>query len=909
MQHEFWFFCPINLVLSQFIFNFDTLSFIPFKGIFVHAAQNLKSIDMKITVSFLFAFLLFYFNPTTSFGYSSVETSIKVGTTTRTMISYAPPGLAAKRPLIISMHGSNQDPAFQQNQSKWEEVADTARFAVVYPRGNGLQWDLGGNSDVDFVLAIIDTMVNRYQIDRNRVYLNGFSMGGMFTYYAMNKMADKIAAFAPVSGYLMGGPNTNSIRPVPIIHTHGTTDDVVNFGGVQGCLNAWVTRNGCVSTPVVTAPYPTTLANSACTKRYWAAGSGGVEVVLMEIKNKGHWYSLDVAGAINTSIEVWNFCKKYALDLSQPTIAITSPSAGSSYTTFGGDASVDKIVLSANASDPDGTVDSVSFYDGTTLLFTDRTAPYTYNWINVPAGTHVIKAVVTDNDQKTTETTTTIYVNAPSTSFNISSGVNASGALPAGWITWDGSAKRIGPMNSLTSGSRTFQFTGTPRDFDYGIYFRNIPGTANAGSISYAGLGSSATLKLAPGIYTLSYQCVNWNLPAFGEISAQIQCRDNDSVIALRTVKPTTNLTNVANLSFSGATQSTLWFEITESRNYTIQFCSADFPMSDGVIANAVLSKPTGDPLASSKVLIAKALGDARLVAKAASAAIYAGSDFNNLTAVLSQYNDWSSNTPSEFVTASQVVKSAADALLQHKLDIDATKQTVTIFSDNFSTSGEGVLPKGWKTFDSATQRVGTGSAYGNGSRILRFTGTTRDFEYGLYLRNIGGGAKLGYAKFGALYSDSLLTLTPGNYKLLYKVCNWNMSGFGAITGGIANRTDSVMLFSQTVTPTTNIGNSVGNSFSGSTPVEINFTITTTGHYAIEFYTANAGWADAIVSEISLTKTVYTAIPAVTTNPTRIGVRYYTLNGLEIPRMAKGLNIKRELFSDGTIKVTKIFQQ
>jgi poly(3-hydroxybutyrate) depolymerase len=60
-------------------------------------------------------------------------------------------------------------------------------------------------------------MYNKYGIDRDRVYLSGFSMGGMMTYYAATKIADKIAAYAPVSGFLMGGPDTSSSRPIPII--------------------------------------------------------------------------------------------------------------------------------------------------------------------------------------------------------------------------------------------------------------------------------------------------------------------------------------------------------------------------------------------------------------------------------------------------------------------------------------------------------------------------------------------------------------------------------------------------------------------------------------------------------------------------------------------------------------------
>jgi len=134
----------------------------------------------------------------------------KVGTSTRQMLVYAPSGIEPNCPLMISMHGMNQDINYQKNQAKWELVAKENNFVVVYPAGIGNSWDISGTRDTDFILAIIDEMSKRYDIDRERVYLSGFSMGGMFTYHAATKIADKIAAFAPVSGYLMGGPNTSS---------------------------------------------------------------------------------------------------------------------------------------------------------------------------------------------------------------------------------------------------------------------------------------------------------------------------------------------------------------------------------------------------------------------------------------------------------------------------------------------------------------------------------------------------------------------------------------------------------------------------------------------------------------------------------------------------------------------------
>lgn len=253
--------------------------------------------------------LLCMFNST-----AGAQVSIPVGSTTRSMLLYVPANLPPNRPLLISMHGANQNPDYQRNASKWEPIADTAKFVVVFPAGINNLWDISGTSDINFINAIIDTMHRRYTINRNRVYLSGFSMGGMMTYYAATQIANKIAAFAPVSGYPLGGSgNYNSSRPVPIIHVHGDADDVVTYPNLANYLNGWITRNQCPATPQITQPYPAGKPSSVATKRYWGPGLEQSEVVLITLAGKGHWYSMDSVNGVNTSQEIWNFVKRFSL--------------------------------------------------------------------------------------------------------------------------------------------------------------------------------------------------------------------------------------------------------------------------------------------------------------------------------------------------------------------------------------------------------------------------------------------------------------------------------------------------------------------------------------------------------------------------------------------------------------------
>lgn len=74
-----------------------------------------------------------------------------------------------------------------------------------------------------------------------------------------------------------------------------------------------------------------------------------------------------------------------------PTVTLTAPASGAAYTAPA------SVAITASAADTDGTIARVEFYNGTTLLNSDTTAPYAFTWSSVPAGSYAIKAVAFDN--------------------------------------------------------------------------------------------------------------------------------------------------------------------------------------------------------------------------------------------------------------------------------------------------------------------------------------------------------------------------------------------------------------------------------------------------------------------------------------------------------------------------------
>ena len=306
----------------------------------------------------------------------------------REYLQYAPSDLGSKRPLIISCHGMNQSAQYQWNALKdAKTLADKEKFVIVLPEGINNGWDISGDRDINLIKDLIAQMKKDFDIDEKRVYLSGFSMGGMLTYHAMNKIPNVIAAFAPISGYPMWGFTYTGKRAIPVIHHHGTGDDVCVYSNVQRNIDELVKKNKCSSTPTITQNYG---GYSHITRKEWGGGTDGVKVVLMELANKGHWISND---GLFTLDEIWKFCKNYSLEEKPVQVKITSPVTGAKTSK--------DVTLKVNAESSKGNITAVRFFlDG--IRKAEVTAPpYEYQYKDLEKGTHTLLAqAIDDKDNK-----------------------------------------------------------------------------------------------------------------------------------------------------------------------------------------------------------------------------------------------------------------------------------------------------------------------------------------------------------------------------------------------------------------------------------------------------------------------------------------------------------------------------
>ena len=178
-----------------------------------------------------------------------------------------------------------------------------------------------------------------------------------------------------------------------------------------------------------------------------------------------------------------------------PTVSITSPANNA---TFNAPAN---ITINATASDVDGTVAKVDFYNGSTLLSTSTTSPYTYTWTGVSTGTYTITAKATDNlNATTTSAAVTIKVlNANDAGIAI---VSPTGAINTASVT---------PVVTLTNaGNNTITTVAISYKVDAGTATAyNWTGSLAAGANTNVSLPSITGYSLAAHTFNASVDLVN----------------------------------------------------------------------------------------------------------------------------------------------------------------------------------------------------------------------------------------------------------------------------------------------------------------------------------------------------------------------------------------------------------------
>jgi polyhydroxybutyrate depolymerase len=230
---------------------------------------------------------------------------------------------ARRRPVLICFHGGGGRIEWLARRTGITQSAQRQGWIVVFPEAKD-RWidarpECGGSArDLDFVDALLDSLVNSNRVDPFRVFAFGVSNGGLLVFRLgcerPSRFAGLATAFAnmPVVALSVGsGP------PVPIAVMFGRRDRVMPFEGgrimrrpglgvggevvsAQETVRFWLRRNRAEGTAQLRC---LASAGHSVDVEDYSAGPGGAPVKYLVINDCGHGWPrrrLTVSGSSDT---------------------------------------------------------------------------------------------------------------------------------------------------------------------------------------------------------------------------------------------------------------------------------------------------------------------------------------------------------------------------------------------------------------------------------------------------------------------------------------------------------------------------------------------------------------------------------------------------------------------------------
>lgn len=213
-------------------------------------------------------------------------------------------------PVLLHFHGWGRQGTLIVKHGRIAGATRPRGVLLLAPNGLGKTWDFWRPESPDsaFAAAVIEDAAARFPIDRDRIFVSGYSYGSAMAWrFACDKGAD-VRALLAVSGTLDQRESCDT-APDEIRHVHGTRDTVMAFpfgpdGDTTYPVALWRQHHGC-SNPSGTATYATT-EKDRFERVIWGECSTGR--VVLDVHKRGHfiprgWFAYQLDELLSSSAD------------------------------------------------------------------------------------------------------------------------------------------------------------------------------------------------------------------------------------------------------------------------------------------------------------------------------------------------------------------------------------------------------------------------------------------------------------------------------------------------------------------------------------------------------------------------------------------------------------------------------
>ncbi len=267
--------------------------------------------------------------------------------TDREYLEYVPTSYTGDNPVpvVFCLHGLGDNMTnfsgvgfnLVADEAGWIIITPQALMATILGSDLGTAWNSGagaedtplgtvilndGVDDSGFLIAVLDSLENHFNINTDSVFFMGFSMGGFMSNRMAIEHGDRITAIASVSGTIGTAITATPIANVNCLHFHGTADTQVTYEnagfdtgmgvysvgiGAEECVEYWRSYNNCDETPLVNL-FPDTQEDGKTFERsvYLNGDNESYTAFIKVIGGDHEWYSTP-QNDIDYTTEIYKF--------------------------------------------------------------------------------------------------------------------------------------------------------------------------------------------------------------------------------------------------------------------------------------------------------------------------------------------------------------------------------------------------------------------------------------------------------------------------------------------------------------------------------------------------------------------------------------------------------------------------